>query len=159
MKECAELKKLLHEKKELFLDFKAVTEKLKYYTIEELDMMESCMNKRDEIITEIDKLDDSMSRICSEAENGQLIKDAIKNKCDYGVLDGELLELYLIGQQIFQVITEIQQWETDVLGNMSNLIRQLEVNIKKNNEKSKISGYYQHMSYGVNKGALYNKKS
>lgn len=159
MNEYSKLKELLYEKRNLFLVFQNETVKLKNYTLEELEEMETSMSRRDEYTKRIDELDNHVRQICSRLEEGEWLLDIMKNKCDYGMLTGEQQELYRMGQGIFRIISEIQQEDMGVLGNMNSLILQLESNIKRNNEKSKITGYFQHMSYGVHKGALYNKKS
>lgn len=151
---------LLTKKIECFLKYEEETKKLTANGEDAVERITDALAVRQELIGEIDAIDADIRSVCEGAEDGRLLQDAAGNRCDYQRLTPEYQEVYQTGQQVFQIITRIQNEERLARASMEEVKNRFQKDIRQNQKVSKFSGYLKSMNYteDVKKGFLYNAK-
>lgn len=151
---------LLMKKKEYFLIYEQETDKMNTNSTKDVDRITAAVERRQELMGQIDRIDEEIAIICGKEEEGALLLQAARNQCDYKSLPAELTPVYQAGQQIYQIIARIQDEEVLVESNLRSILEQLQNLIKQNKQERKFSGYLKNMDYSgdVKKGFLYNEK-
>lgn len=158
MKNLEQLSMLLAEKKDLFLKYEEATSKMSEADEETIEIITHSIEARQQLIKKIDDLDARITDLCSEMPDGALLYEASKNRCGYAALSEEEKGIYHRGQEVFQVITRIQEEEALAVANMSRIVDRLQILIKQNHQEKKFAGYLKTMNQGLANGFLYDKK-
>ena len=160
MRTDKEVIKLLQKKKENFLKYEEETKKLTANGEDAVEQITSALAKRQELIGIIDGIDAKIRKLCEDTEEGVLLLDASRNRCEYQRLSPSYQEVYQAGQQVFQIIARIQNEDRLAVASMEHVKNRFQRDIRQNQKVSKFSGYLKSMDYGedVKKGFLYNEK-
>lgn len=153
-----EMAGLLGEKKELFEEFEAVTEQMMTDSFEEIDRMLDCVEQREQLRGRIDKIDQKLREAAAQSPRGELLLKASKNTCNYSELQEEFQTVFSAGQDIFRIISRIQNAEPQINKNMETMREELRNRIKENKKNTKFTGYMNNLGLQASKGALYDKK-
>lgn len=149
------MSRLLREKKELCLLYEKKTRTMTGQKPEEL---EQALADREELIGRIDAVDEELS-VCRDAsEEGRAFYAAARNQCDYETLSAEEKQLFAEGQEIYTVLSRVQETEGEIRREMESMMETLLLKIRHTNTNNRFTGYLKQMDYGESKGLLYNKK-
>ncbi len=150
----------LNRKKAYFLEYEEETKKLHSNGEDAVERVQEAMAARQRLIELIDEVDAQIRKQCGDTKEGRLLLEACKNRCEYKELLPGYQAVYNAGQQIFQIMTRIQNEEKLASVNMRNIIERLQEQIRQNRQASKVSGYLKNMNYSsdAKKGFLYNDK-
>ena len=88
---------------------------------------------------------------------GRRLYEISKNRWDFRTLNEEEQALFSEGQEIFRVISRIQELEPGARAEMERVRDLLQEKIRKNNTNTKFTGYLKQMDQGA-KVMLYNQK-
>ena len=135
-----EMRKLLHEKKACFLQYEEETSRIASQEYREAEEFEAGIAARQRLI-----------------EEGRRLYEISKNRWDFRTLNEEEQALFSEGQEIFRVISRIQELEPGARAEMERVRDLLQEKIRKNNTNTKFTGYLKQMDQGA-KGMLYNEK-
>lgn len=149
------MSRLLREKKELCLLYEKKTRTMTGQKPEEL---EQALADREELIGRIDAVDEELSACRDASEEGRAFYDAARNQCDYETLSAEEKQLFAEGQEIYTVLSRVQETEGEIRREMESMMETLLLKIRHTNTNNRFTGYLKQMDYGESKGLLYNKK-
>ena len=153
-----EMVELLREKKELFEKFESVTEQMMTDSFEEIENVLKCVEQRERLRGQIDSLDQRLYETAMQSPKGELLLKASKNLCDYSELQQEFQMVFSAGQEIFRIISRIQNADPQINKNMETMREALRERIKENKKNTKFTGYMNNMGLQASKGAFYDKK-
>lgn len=149
------MSQLLREKKELCLLYEKKTRTMTGQKPEEL---EQTLADREKLIGRIDAVDEELS-VCRDASvEGRAFYDAARNQCDYETLSAQEKQLFAEGQEIYTVLSRVQETEGEIRREMESMMETLLLKIRHTNTNNRFTGYLKQMDYGESKGLLYNKK-
>ena len=152
-----EMRKLLHEKKACFLQYEEETSRIASQEYREAEEFEAGIAARQRLIEEIDGIDERLKAMKNFSAEGERLFEISKNRWDFRTLNEEEQALFSEGQEIFRVISRIQELEPDARAEMERVRDLLQEKIRKNNTNTKFTGYLKQMDQGA-KGMLYNQK-
>ena len=147
------MSQLLRDKKELCLFYEEKTRAMagqKLKEPEELEKLEQTLADREELIGRIDEIDRELLSCRDDSEEGRTLYAAARNECDYETLSAEGKQLFAEGQEIYKVLSRVQE--------MESVMETLVLKIRQSNTNNRFTGYLKQMDYGESKGLLYNKK-
>lgn len=149
---------LLNEKKRLFEEFEAVSEQMMTDSADEIDQMIDCVERREQLKEQIDGLDQRIQDTAGQSADGGEMLGAAKNLCDFSELKEDYREIFRAGQEIFGIISRIQNLDPQISKNMETMMEELQRRIKQNKQNTKFTGYMNNMGFQASKGVLYDKK-
>ncbi len=149
---------LLREKAHLFEQFEAVTEQMMTDSFDEIDRIVECVEEREQLREQIDKLDQRIRDTAMQSPGGEQMIRASKNLCDYAEVKPEHQDIFTAGQEVFRIISRIQNADPQVSRNMEKMMEELQRRIRKNKTNTKFTGYINSMGIQASKGVLYDKK-
>ncbi len=122
-----EVTKLIDAKKDIFLDYEAITESMLDCPTEQI---EDLVARRDELIAQVDALSKEIDQACARGEECYPLLDAaIKNSCAYSDLGKELQEVFTHSQEIFGVINRIRNVDPLAVRRVEGIKREMLNNI------------------------------
>lgn len=148
----------LNEKKRLFKEFEAVSEQMMTDSADGIDQMVECVEQREQLKTQIDELDQRIRETAGQSADGEAMLRASKNLCDFATLKEAYREIYSAGQEIFGIISRIQNMDPQIRKNMDTMMEELQRRIKQNKKNAKFTGYINNMGLKPSTGVLYDKK-
>lgn len=149
---------LLRDKKKLFEEFEAVTEQMMTDSFEEIERILDCVEQRERLKEQVDGLDQKLGQCAMQSSEGESLIRASRNLCNYSELRQEFQPVFSAGQEIFRIISRIQNAEPQISKNMETMREALREKIKENKKNTKFTGYMNNMGLQASKGALYDKK-
>ena len=155
------MSQLLRDKKELCLFYEEKTRAMvgqKLKEPEELEKLEQTLADREELIGRIDEIDRELLSCRDDSEEGRTLYAAARNECDYETLSAEGKQLFAEGQEIYKVLSRVQEMEGEIRREMESVMETLVLKIRQSNTNNRFTGYLKQMDYGESKGLLYNKK-
>lgn len=152
-----EMRKLLHEKKACFLQYEEETSHIASRECCEAEDFEAGIAARQRLIEEIDGIDERLKAMRNFSAAGKRLYEISKNRWDFRTLSEAEQALFSEGQEIFTVITRIQELEPGARAEMERVRDLLQDKIRKNNTNTRFTGYLKQMDQGA-KGMLYNQK-
>lgn len=157
METLERMRALLRDKQELFLQYETETQKLLTEDLEAVDQIAEAVDAREALISRINAIDVKLRETAAASEGGLRLYEIAKNRCDYGTLSREEQQLFQDGQQIYTVMTRIQEMEKRARTGMEKITGALQEKIRQSNTNTRFSGYLKQMDTGA-KGVLYDKK-
>lgn len=152
---------LLRDKKKLCLLYEKATGAMtgkKPEDLEELDWLEQALADREALIGRIDAVDGELLACGNDSREGRAFYDASRNQCDYETLSAQEKQLFAEGQEIYQVLSRVQEAEEEIRREMESLMEDLLLKMRHTNTNNRFTGYLKQMDYGASKGLLYNEK-
>lgn len=149
------MSQLLQNKKELCLLYEKKTRTMTGQNMEELEQV---LAGREELIGKIDEIDKELLAYRDGSKQGRAFYEAAKNECDYETLSAQGKQLFAEGQEIYAVLSRVQEAEDEVRREMESMMEDLLLKIRHNNTNNRFTGYLKQMDYGASKGLLYNEK-
>lgn len=153
--------RLLREKKELCLLYEKQTKAMaghKLEEMEELERLDQALAEREDLIARIDEIDRELLAYRDESDQGRACYDAARNQCDYEALSAQEKQLFAEGQEIYAVLSRVQELEETIRREMESLMETLLLKMRHNTTNNRFTGYLKQMDYGESKGLLYNEK-
>ena len=155
------MSQLLRDKKELCLFYEENTRAMagqKLKEPEELEKLEQTLADREELIGRIDEIDRELLSCRDDSEEGRALYAAARNECDYETLSADEKQLFAEGQEIYKVLSRVQEAEGEIRREMESVMETLVLKIRQSNTNNRFTGYLKQMDYGESKGLLYDKK-
>lgn len=121
-----EVIELITAKKNCFLEYEALTQKLLDCSVEEI---EALVDGRAELIAKVDELNEKIAQLCDQHDDSPMLREAIKNSCAYGELGSELRAVFTHSQEVYGVINRIQNIDPLAASRMESLKREMLENI------------------------------
>lgn len=115
--------RLITAKKDSFLEYEALTQKLLDCPVEEI---EALVAARAGLVERIDGLNAEIGQIVAQIEPSYpMLGAAIKNSCAYGSLEAALQEVFTRSQEVYGVINRIQNLDPLAVSRMESLKQEM----------------------------------
>lgn len=145
----------LDEKEKLFEEYETLTNKI-YES--EFDNMEEINLKRFSIAEKIDAIDKDISAVCQSLDNGDLIFNALKNRCNRSELSEDLKAIFDKTQSVFSVIQRIKMIEEMLMNRLVTNKAEIEKKIKAVSIAPKVTQYLNAVGGDAKTGMMFGSK-
>ena len=137
---------LVYKKKELFKDFMMISQEMVHG---DLDLLVELDERRTEIRTKLETLDDELKKIYETDSDADYIVRVLKNAENRGDVYDEYLSIFDASQELLSIAYRVKENEELVMANLNKCREQLMEQIKDNQQSSKVIGYLKSLDQNV----------